>query len=238
MADSLQQRFASKAQVVYMVLYDRIRKGILRPGERLLEQELANELGVSKTPVREALHKLSEQGLVTLEPYKGAYVAQFSVEDLLEIMEIRAVLEGLAARLAAKTITEEALEELNALIERFEAVSKKGTPQDWIEANAQFHSAIAAACGNKILKELLSGFQRKILLSSTLGIGEDSQKSIKEHKDIVEALWARDPDRAEFFARRHVWNTAKRVAVLKTRTDVTDEVPNQRVSSPKEGGLD
>jgi len=227
MADSFQERFASKAEIVYMVLYERIREGVLRPGDRLIEHQLANELGVSKTPVREALRKLNEQGLVTLESYKGAYVTQFSVDDLVKIMEIRAVLEGLAARKAAETITVEELEKLDALVKRFEEVGKKGTPQEWIAINSQFHLIIATVCRNEALKELLSELQRKIVLSSTLGIGDDYYKSVKEHKDIVDALRAHDPEEAEHFARQHVWNTAKRVAALRIGDVRANDVPRQ-----------
>jgi len=213
--DRLQDGFASKAEVIYMALYEEIKNGGLRPGERLVEQRLADDLGVSKTPVREALRKLSEQGLVEIEPYRGARIAEFSIDTLVEIMEIRAVLEGLAARNAAQYITDHQLKKLAGLDGQFADVAKEKTIQDWIAINWEFHQLIAGACKNAKLIELLSGLQQRMTISSVLGIAQNMSESVEEHHKIFAALKEHDPVEAERSACRHVENTKRRVASLK-----------------------
>jgi len=211
---TLENNFSSKAETVYKILYNRIKQKTLRPGERLVEQNLANELGVSKTPVREALRKLNELGLVVIESYRGAYVAEFSIKTLIEIMDIRAVLDGLAARKAAEHMSTDQLQTLESLVTKMVSAAKTENPKKWIDLNWSFHNLIARFSNNAELITLLSTIQKKMVLSSALGIATDMAMSLAEHRNILNALKSGDPDSAERFARWHVENTEKRVALL------------------------
>ena len=217
--DKLQGEFASKADVIYIAICEEIKNGGLLPGERLVEQRLADDLNVSKTPVREALLKLKEQGLVEIEPYRGARIAEFSIDTLVEIMEIRVVLEGLAARNAAQYITDHQLNELAGLDRQFAHVAKEETIQDWIGINWKFHQLIAGACKNAKLVELLSGLQQRMTISSVLGIAQNMAESVEEHHKIFVTLKEHDPVEAERSARHHVENTRRRVASLRNAAD-------------------
>ena len=209
--------FASKADVVYRILYDEIKDGQLRPGARLVEQAIADRLGVSKTPVREALRMLGDQGLVEIEPYCGTYVSQFSISTLVEIMEIRGVLEGLASRKAASLIDSTQLSHLASLVARMGDTANEDNPQHWLELNWEFHGLIAEASQSPQLINTLAAFRQKMLLSSALGVATNIVHSLEEHRRLFEALTLHDPELAERVARNHIENTKTRVALLGTR---------------------
>ncbi len=211
---TLANSFPSRAEAIYEILYERIKHRTFQPGQHLVEQDLANELGVSKTPVREALRKLNELGLVVIEPYRGAYVAEFSINTLIEIMDIRAVLDGLAARKAVEHVSADQIRTLESLVTKMERVAEAKDPRKWIDLNWRFHNLIAKASKNTELITLLSTIQEKMILSSALGIATNIATSVMEHQKILSALKSGDPDSAERFARWHVENTEKRVALL------------------------
>ena len=138
---------------------DRLRNLILsrhfRPGERLVQSELAEQLGVSRTPIREALYELASDGLVVLSPHKGASVADFSLEDLKDIYSIRIPLEGYGAYLATQNITPQGLARLEALVEQMEDLFQRGDRWRLLEVNREFYATFYGAAGRKRLYDLI-----------------------------------------------------------------------------------
>jgi DNA-binding GntR family transcriptional regulator len=195
---------------------DRLRAGILegqlRPGEWLRQERLAQQQGVSQTPVREALKLLATEGLVEHVPYRGIRVVEFSVEDVEDLYSCRAFIEGMAARYAAEQISDAALDELTRLYER---MVRCKTPEDIVEyreLNRLFHSTIFGASGRsylvRTLAQLWAAFPT-MLWSNVPQVARDSvperdAPDIEEHTAILDALRARDPAAAERAVRRHI----------------------------------
>ena len=149
-------------EVVLESLREAIKNEILEPGERLMEIQLADALGVSRTPIREALRKLELEGFIVMVPRKGAYVADISLKDITDIMEIRLALEELAAGLAADRITEEELEQMEcSLVEKREAISQ-GDMERLVEVDTQFHEALYQASRNERLVAMLNNLREQI----------------------------------------------------------------------------
>jgi DNA-binding GntR family transcriptional regulator len=200
------------------IAFESIREAILSgryaPGERLLADDLARELGTSRMPVREALQRLEVAGLVSITPHRGAVVNELSKEDIVEIYHIRAVLEGLAARMAVPHLGSGDYERLNALIEEMAAAAAAGPdPELVLRVNRDFHEIIWQAARAPRLHELLQNLyiasQRfrniSILLPGRL------PQIVDEHRRIAQALAAGDPAAAERFANAHHENTAQRL---------------------------
>jgi DNA-binding GntR family transcriptional regulator len=192
---------------------DSVRTLILRgdyaPGERLGEVELAQLLGVSRTPVREALRRLSAEGLVDITPNKGARVVDFSPEDLEHIFVLRAQVEGLAARLAAGRIDASGIEELQALAEEMALHAPAGPDQDLdlvYVLNARFHARIVAATGSNVLPGVVDSLVHTGAVLRTLhGFDDDAmRRSTQHHLEIVAALRAHDGTWAESVMRSHL----------------------------------
>lgn len=190
--------------------YQKIKEAILTfqflPGQNLVEGELATQLGISKTPVRDALMRLEKEGLVSRQPYKGTFVSEINNQDMVNIFEIRVVLEGLAVRLATKALTEDDLAEMEVLIERHEAALQE---QDYVKAshiNAEFHGIILEKCSNQRLREMLHNLddhlKRYRLLSIVQGVRVD--KSVPEHRNILALLRSGDPEKAEEGMKEHL----------------------------------
>jgi len=198
--------FRPLGEMVYESLRDAIVNQALKPGERLMETELADEMGVSRTPVREAIRKLELEGYVVMIPRKGAYVAGLSIKDINEVFEIRGALEALAAGLAASRATEEEIEEmeLNLALEanHFESSDLLKT----IEEDTKFHELIYKASRNNrllgMIKELREQVQR--FRTTTLAVPGRLKFALDEHRKIVEAIAARDVGRAQRAAREHI----------------------------------
>ena len=142
--------------VVFNTLRRAILKGDLKPGERLMEIALAEKLGVSRTPIREAIRKLELEGLVVMAPRKGAKVASITERDLNDVLEVRKGMEELAIRLACERITPEELEELDKVEQRFLSLTENGDLTELAEMDVAFHDIIYKATNNKRLVQLLS----------------------------------------------------------------------------------
>ena len=193
--------------VVFETLRDAIIQGQLRPGERLMEIQLAEEMGVSRTPVREALRKLELEGLIVMIPRKGAYVAGISVKDIVDVFEVRAALESLAAGLAAERITEQELEELErALVQISEASSSNLDAVVLTDTN--FHEIIYRASRNQRLTQLITNLQEQIQRFRTTSLAQPgrTKTAIEEHRKIVEAISERNVELAQALAREHIEN--------------------------------
>jgi len=190
--------------------YQRIKDAILnlqlKPGAPLVEADLAEQLGVSKTPVRDALLELRREGLVTKIPYSGTFVSEITVKDIREIIQIRAVLEGLAARLATPHLSDAALEYLGSLIDReLDAIEVDDTELA-ARLNSEFHEIILAQVENQRLVALAENFEDQLQRFRTLSsqLKGRLKKSAEEHRRVLLALCARDADRVEGLFREHL----------------------------------
>lgn len=190
-------------------LYDRILasvdSGEFAPGARLLETELATRFGVSRTPVREALRRLETQGVVTHEPRKGAVVATLDYDQLGELYAVREVMEGLAARLAARHASEAEILLLREMIAEDEKVLD---PRGQSQANKRFHRQLHQCSHNRYLIQTLDPIRRSmaLLTKTTFSFPKRIADSNAEHAIIVDAIEARDGDAADAAARKHIAN--------------------------------
>jgi DNA-binding GntR family transcriptional regulator len=191
------------------VLLQRIVEGSYPPGSRIVETRVAQELGVSQGPVREALRDLEQLGCVVHEPYRGCSVRAFSASELLDAFPVRAALEALAARLAAERITDEELDELDEHLGRMRAAAHRGDAHDQSQANASFHATIVRAARNSTLERqwrLLEPFSRTYLTVSRPGI--DLVHLSDRHVPILDALRRREPDAAADAMHDHLMGAA------------------------------
>ncbi|MCE1252226.1 MAG: GntR family transcriptional regulator [Anaerolineae bacterium] len=204
-------QYRTMQEIVYETIKDRILKGQYAPGQRLITNDLATELGVSRMPVREALQRLdAATGLVTLIPHKGAVVNDSSSEeDLLEIFHIRAVLEGLAARLACPTITEEQIAQLVAINEKVLTLENTVDEEHFQDLNLEFHSTIWGMTHSPRLVGML-----KSLYDASRGYRYISVKLpgrldeiVHEHSDIIAAFRSKDPNNVEVVVNNHYQHT-------------------------------
>jgi DNA-binding GntR family transcriptional regulator len=191
---------------VYERLRDEIVSGALRPGEQLVEARIAEQLGVSKTPVREALIRLQRDGLVAIEPYRGARVLEPSADDVREILELRALLECQIARDLAAERPPGALAALEASIARSREALAAGRTADLLDALTEFSDILAGACGNSRMAKLLVDLRSVLLLigSTSLRAPGREGRSIEEHERILAAIRAGDPDAAAAATADHI----------------------------------
>lgn len=191
---------------VYTALLDAIDAGAYPAGARLVETELAERFGVSRTPVREALGRLESQGVVQRDGRRGLTVAALDPDQLGELYDLREVLEGFAARLAARRASPAEIVVLREMVEADRV--RAGDAQDLALANRRFHRALHRASHNRYLNGMLEGMRRSLALLSgtTLAIPGRGRQSVDEHDRIVAALEARDEAGAETAARTHIVN--------------------------------
>ena len=194
---------------VFDQLRDSILNGKYEPGEELKEIPIGHDLGVSRTPVREALRKLELEGLVTIIPNKGAYVSGISQEDVHDIYVILSYLEGLCAKWACRHATEEDLNTLDEIIclARFNA--EKNRYEQMSELDSKFHQTLYNACGSKMLRHILRDFHKYVesVRKQTLSRSERALAAIDEHEKILEAIKNRDEATADHLASEHIINT-------------------------------
>ncbi len=199
--------------VVFNTLREAILKGELPPGERLMEKTLAERIGVSRTPIREAIRKLELEGLVTMVPRKGAEVAKISEKDIRDLLEIRATLEALAVKLACKKIDAEGIQRLDFLKDEFIKAAKKRDVELIIKKDVEFHDSIFNASGNEKLIHILNNLREQIYRFRVKYIQEmtDFQVLIDEHEEIVESVKSGNIQKAEEIAIKHISNQEKAV---------------------------
>ena len=194
-------------------VYHRIREAILngtyKPDEELREIAIGKALGVSRTPVREALRQLELEGLVYIIPNKGAYVKGITAEDVRDIYMIRSRLEGLSARLAAEKITPQQLADLEEVIYLAEYHAANGHYEKVFEMDSKFHELLYEACGSRQLHHLLSDYHHYVQQVRKLSVTKEVRAGQSTHEllMILEAIRERDTDKAEELARAHVANT-------------------------------
>ena len=190
--------------------------GRLRPGERLVEESLSGELGVSRVPVREALLALSAQGLVHIEPRRGATVAAVTPKIVAELVEVRALLEGLNARLAAQRHDPEIVAELRDTLKRGNAAAQSGTREELANLNAEFHERLAEASRNSVLSDVMRGLRERTSLAFAINGRDRAREDWAEHSGILAAVIAGDSELAALLANRHVHNAAAAFATATT----------------------
>ncbi len=193
---------------VFNKLREDILSGIYEDYEELREVAISEEMGVSRTPVREAFRQLELEGLIQIIPNKGAYVTGITEKDVKDIYMIRSLLEGLCARWATKNITKEQLEELeeNVYLATFHA--RKGHYEQLSQLDNRFHDVLYEACNSKMLEHLLKEYHQYVarVRKKTLSTENRGNKSNEEHEGIMEAIKAGDADLAEQLANRHMIN--------------------------------
>lgn len=202
--------------VVFNTLREAILKGELEPGERLMEIQLAERLGVSRTPIREAIRKLELEGLVIMIPRKGAEVAKITEKGLKDVLEVRCALEGLAIELACKRIDSEGIKNLKDNLAEFKSAARDNDITALAEKDVQFHDIIFTATNNEKLIQLLYNFREQMYRYRVeyLKDVESHQQLIKEHESIIHALEIRDCESAKKHIEHHIYNQVTTVSKI------------------------
>jgi len=198
-------------EVVFNSIRGAIISGVLKPGERLMEVQLAEKMGVSRTPIREAIRKLELEGLVVMIARKGAYVADLSIKNITDVLEVRAVLEGLASGLAALRMTEEEIKDLELTARHFEQAMNSNDVEGVIQTDIEFHEKIFKATRSEKLLQLTNSLMEQVQRFRVMYLNKaiKSTNLIKEHYKIVEAISRRNREMAENIAKIHIQNAEK-----------------------------
>jgi DNA-binding GntR family transcriptional regulator len=197
-------RALSATEAVGAEIRARIIGGDYRPGQRLAEEDLAAEHGVSRTSVREALRVLASQGFVTVKPYFGTFVAEMTAKEATDLLEVQGALEPLAAGLAARRRTDQHVADLTAIVERGQRAARDGRSEEASALHGRFHTVLAAASGNDSLTELIVALRYKIDWVYSSNVHRPQGDSWDEHANIVEAIELGDSDAAMSAARSHI----------------------------------
>ena len=194
---------------VFNTLSERILKGVYKPGERLMEIHLADQLGVSRTPIREAIRMLELEGLVKMVPRKGAQVAKISKEDLQDVLEVRKALDTLSVKLACERITEDEIKLLNNAEREFEKALASKDVREIAEADVAFHDVIHSATKNGRLKSMISNLAERIYRYRFEYIKQQSDGGktlMLEHREIMRCIESRDVESAVKATEIHIDN--------------------------------
>lgn len=212
----VQNASAAATELIRQAILD----GRLEPGSRLKEQELAEELGISRTPVREALLMLQAEGLIVTTPNRSAVVREHDVADLKDLYQLRALLEGYAARQAAKRISDDELDLLDESCDRFDALSGDDI-RELVKENLLFHTVILGAAGSERLRSMVQKVIELPLVykSYTWYPANQKQMSAHYHRQLTKALRARDPERAELIMQEHIFEARD---LLVSRLELTE----------------
>lgn len=194
---------------VFQIIRDNILKGKYKEHDELRETTIGRELGVSRTPVREALRQLELEGLVTIIPNKGAFVTGITTKDVHDIYMARSLLEGLCARWATEHITKEQLDEMDEIIllSEFHIKRESDNSAEQVAAlDGRFHEILYEASNSRILGHVLTDFHKYVQVArkSSIVSEERARKSIREHKQILRAIREKDADLAEQLANEHI----------------------------------
>ncbi len=207
--------------VVFNTLREAILKGDLKPGERLMELQLAAKLGVSRTPIREAIRMLEQEGLAVTMPRRGAEVARMTLKDMEDVLEIREALDELAVKIASERITEEQLKRLTDAKQLFETSTRSGDVKRIAEADVSFHDVIYEATGNPKLVTLLNNLREQVYRYRVEYIKNPKNYPvlIAEHDAITEGLKNHDKQAAISAMHEHVANQAVAVKAVIQRQE-------------------
>jgi len=202
------------SEQAYVEIRSRLLRGDYAPGERLSESELSEVCGVSRTPVREALRRLAVEYFVRIEPNRGAFVIDWSREDIMDMFEMRSMLEGLAARKAAERALPKHIDELYSII-NIELVATDSTTdrmEQFLHLNRQFHDVLFDASGSPKLTEIVSRFVEQAVVVRTAAqySADDIARSNQHHKELADAIRARNGILAENIMRVHILAASSR----------------------------
>lgn len=191
---------------------DELRRAILtgryKPHERLVEERISAELGVSRVPVREAFKALAAEGIIELRPRRGAWVTAISADVARDLVEVRASLEGMNARLAARRRNGALVAQLEAVLLRGNVAAQQGVTEDLIGLNSEFHDLLARAGSNSVLFDIMRSLRDRTNLVFAANSAPRAREDWKEHAAILSAVIAGDEALAELLATRHVLNAA------------------------------
>lgn len=208
---SVQAKIAKKSPSVREWTYNTLKSNVLaghfHPGERLTEEHLAKSLGVSRTPVREALHRLESEGLIRPLETRGFSIARDSREEMEDFFHIRAALEGYAIRMVCERIPEETLERLAEIIKKAECAIQAENLDEVLQHNTEFHDVLNGVIDDRSRFQRLIADARKYVLryrKDSLYLLADAQRAIAGHKKILLAISLRDPDLCERVMREHI----------------------------------
>ncbi|MDJ0623197.1 MAG: GntR family transcriptional regulator [Desulfocapsaceae bacterium] len=210
-------------QKVYQVVKSMIENRQLMPGEKIPQEKLAKELGISRTPLISALKFLEHEKLVEVKPRRGFYVRLFSIEELISIFEIREVLEGLAARRAARCIDERQIKELRKIFSSFTSAEKLRDYQAYSKADRRFHNFITEIASREFLTTILQTFNIISLAyqyANSEGLIREPDDTIEDHLKIIDAICDHDPDNAERLMREHLEKTITKLKTIVTQDRV------------------
>ena len=214
-------------QKVYRVLKEAIIKGFLEPGTKLLENKIAEEMHVSRTPVREAMQKLVAEGFVKTTPNQTMVVTEVSLEDAKDVLQIRGALEGLAARIAAKQINIQEIDELEKIVTQMSLYITKKDLLSYCKVDDEFHDLILNICGNKWIIQIrdnLSNFIYRFRIKS-LSVSGRLRCSFEEHRKIMESLKKHNSEEADKLSQIHMENTV--INILKNVAKEKDRDKNE-----------
>ena len=212
--------------LVYLELKHKIMTGEIVSQTRLMEIDLSEKMNVSRTPIREAIKRLADDGLVRVEPRRGAYVANISIKDMLDVFEVREDMEGFVAKLAAQRITKEQKDELKAIAAEYEsAIEKASDKEKIIELDEKFHNFIVKCSDNETLSELVKYVQELSLRFRYLYYEDPSLygSTAEQHNRIVEAITSGRDEEARFEADAHVKALKEFVFELGKKMDALEE---------------
>lgn len=201
---------------VFEEIEQAILSGVYSIGDQLVESKISLELGVSRTPVREALKQLELDGLVKTIPNRGTFVIGISTEDIVDIYTIRVAIEGISSKWAAERITEEKIKELETIVELQEFYSSKGDVLQLLQLDSKFHEVIYDVSGSRILKHTLASFHnhsKRARESSLLSAGRTIE-AVKEHRAIFEAIANKDAEEAKKLTETHIINARDNILAL------------------------
>jgi DNA-binding GntR family transcriptional regulator len=209
----VRQVYRSMQDIVFETLRDEVLSGKLKPGDSLNTLVLSKRLGVSRTPIREALNRLISIGLAESMPYRGSFVRKLSVEQIVEVYYIRAALAGVCARLATKRITEEQKRNLIELCEEMEKEKPGEDLKEMLQRNFEFHNIIFKAAHSPRIESLALQYYRQSeqLRALSLELPGRFEEACREHRCILQAIIDGDKDGAEQSSREHQLNTARRI---------------------------
>ncbi len=204
----LSQQSLSLSDTVFQKLEERILSGVYKDGENLTEVKISQELGVSRTPVREALKQLAKDGLIEIVPNKGAVVVPFSEKDITDIYEIRMKIEGLASRKTAIQITDEQIKELREVVDLQEFYASRLSEENIKKLDSVFHQKIYEFTGSKIYEQILSILHHKIKMFRKTSMASNGRAAtaVQEHREIFEAIANHNPDLTEKLVIEHITN--------------------------------
>jgi DNA-binding GntR family transcriptional regulator len=201
----------SLADDTYLKIRDALLSGEFEPGQRLSEPELALKFNISRSPIREALVRLEHEGFIDRQANGRMIVRALDIDDLTQLYEVRAVIEGFAARLAAPLLRTVDLERMSARVDAMEKCVRKGDPEGALAAGQDFHDIITQECPNRRLIEMLSGLRARIsrYRSVVASLGDYEKERVTEHRRILKALYQRNAEAAQQEVTRHVQHSAE-----------------------------